>query len=434
MGIFDTLRDRVAAAPARPKPADESRSWWDDAVAWPSNQAQQRSSLPSLMEDLRARAPADAVIDWDQHGSLLTITTTLSREGLHARLVVTCDTAPFKVLTEQLFRWDDGLNPDEVEVTKEAARDGKLRVDWRMPDTLTDLQRLHRIEAPGLLYGFMPFHLTPYLRDQTLGIKNPELRMRGAALQQTLRAISKVNADLVETGVFSAIEGAQGLASLARPAAGAARPIASGADELAEAGAATAARSGGRAVDDVAEGAAGSAGARAGTAAREATEAGEGRLAKLVDPEVSKLVDEAFESGAVCTGAPVRLIGHGSAREARGALGLSGRVWESAHGGGRSIMRTVSGYDPNAALTRLLPRNVHREMDRFWQAEARSLRAQGRTSWTAQEAFDATARSINRTTGLTEAEKFTHIQRLRDEMFVEWGLSELTPVRLPFGP
>ena len=183
------------------------------------------------MEDLRARAPPDAIIDWDQHGSLLTITTTLSREGLHARLVVTCDTAPFRVLTEQLFRWDDGQNPDQVEVTKEASRDGKLRVDWRMPDTLTDLERLHRIEAPGLLYGFMPFHLTPYLRDQTLGIKNPELRMRGAALQQTLRAISKVNADLVETGVFSALEGAQGLASLARPATGAVRPLASGADE-----------------------------------------------------------------------------------------------------------------------------------------------------------------------------------------------------------
>ncbi|HKR25442.1 MAG TPA: hypothetical protein VJS15_09300, partial [Allosphingosinicella sp.] len=196
MGIFDSVRERMAAAPARPKPAEESRSWWGDAIAWSSNQAQQRSTLPRLMEDLRARAPPDAIIDWDQHGSLLTITTTLSREGLHARLVVTCDTAPFRVLTEQLFRWDDWQNPDEVEVTREAAREGRLRVDWRMPDTLTDLQRLHRIEAPGLLYGFMPFHAMPYLRDQTLGIRNPELRMRGAALQQTLRAISKVNADL----------------------------------------------------------------------------------------------------------------------------------------------------------------------------------------------------------------------------------------------
>ena len=33
MGIFDSVRDRMAAAPARPKPAEESRSWWDDAVA-----------------------------------------------------------------------------------------------------------------------------------------------------------------------------------------------------------------------------------------------------------------------------------------------------------------------------------------------------------------------------------------------------------------
>jgi len=391
------------------------------------------ANLARAREVLRASAPPDAVMDWEQQGSTLTLTVTLSREGLHARLVTTCNAMPFRVLTQQLFRWDDFRDTEPVDVTREATRDGPLRVDWRMPDTLTDLERLHRIEAPGLLYGFLPFSTTPYLRDQTLGIKNPQLRMQGQAMQQTLRAISKVNADLAEQGVFSVMEAGSALVQIARPAAGGARnlmglteaelarrvdpEVSHLAEEVLESGSATA---------EIAP--------EVLARARKSLASAEAKLAKRVDPETSKLLDEAFESGSVVTGERIELIAHATAGRARAARGLGGRLWESAHGIGQSIMRFVRGYDPEAALTRLLPRRVHREMDRFWQREARRLVAKGEISWTAKEAFDATAESIRRTTSLTAKERISHIQRLHDEMFVEWGLQESEKVRLPFSP
>lgn len=147
--------------------------------------------------------PRDVEIDWQQQGSMLTITQTIVREGLYSRLVTTAEPAPFRIVDQRLYRRDDGRNPDWTDVTSQAARGGKLSVEWNMPDLRTDLEKLQAIEKPGLLYGFLPFHTSLYLRDQTLGIKNPYLRMQGSALQQTLRAVSKVDADLVEYAVTS---------------------------------------------------------------------------------------------------------------------------------------------------------------------------------------------------------------------------------------
>ena len=157
-----------------------------------------------------------------------------------------------------------------------------------------------------------------------------------------------------------------------------------------------------------------------------------GRGSRRTDPDVDEAVDRAFDEGRVRSDAPLRLHGHGSARTARRAIGVSGRDVESAHGAPRSAMSTTSGYSARAALARLLPRDVHRSMDAFWQQEARRLVASGRSTWTAQEMFEAVSQSILRTRGLSRDEMMSHIARLQDEIFVEWGLRPSDPVRLPF--
>lgn len=150
------------------------------------------------------------------------------------------------------------------------------------------------------------------------------------------------------------------------------------------------------------------------------------------DPEIEAAVEGAFAQGRVRTGELIELVPHGAASRARAARGISGRQVESAHGAPRAAMRNVPTYDPNAALTRLLPRQVHRNMDRSWQREARRLVREGRRTWTAREMFEAVAGSIWRTPDLSVREKISHIARLSDEVFVEWGLKATDPVRLPF--
>ncbi|MCL4298047.1 MAG: hypothetical protein KJ077_20055 [Anaerolineae bacterium] len=155
-------------------------------------------------------------------------------------------------------------------------------------------------------------------------------------------------------------------------------------------------------------------------------------MPQQVDPEIDNAIENAFEGGHVTSGEPLELLGHGTARRGRQVRGQSGRQVESTHFAPQSAMRGLASYDPNAALTRLLPRRVHRSMDRFWQERARQLVNQGRTSWTAQEMFEAVAESIRRTPELSDGEKISHIQRLSDEIFVEYGLHTADLVRLPF--
>lgn len=154
--------------------------------------------------------------------------------------------------------------------------------------------------------------------------------------------------------------------------------------------------------------------------------------AQGIAPEVDEDVERAFSEGQVVSGQPLKLIGHGGATRTREALGVSGRQFESAHGAPQAAMRGVVGYDPDVALSRLLPREVHQSMDRHWKREARRLARTGRTTWTAQEMFDTVAQSIRITTGLTQAEKEAHVARLSDEIFAESGLSRTDQVRLPY--
>ncbi len=183
---------------------------------------------------------------------------------------------------------------------------------------------------------------------------------------------------------------------------------------------------------------------------------------KGIDPEVDEGVEKAFAEGQVTSGQPLKFLSDGTATRGRQQLGVSGEDVQSTHSTAQSAMREVTNYDPKAALTRLLHKNVHRLMDQHWKREARRLANTGHTTWTAQkmfdtiaesirrtptvpnpldalepgtkeyEEFDMLAESVRRTTGLTQGEKDSLIARLSDEIFVEYGLSPTSLVRLPY--
>lgn len=139
--------------------------------------------------------PPDVVTQMAMQGTVFTTTEMLNREGLHSRLVTTFDVTTFK-RTQRLYRRDD-RNSEWTDVTQEALRDDlrhntptpskELSVDWNMPSLLTDEENVRNIKGPGIVYGMMPLHATPYLKDQTLPIKNPYTRFEGSVTQSELR-------------------------------------------------------------------------------------------------------------------------------------------------------------------------------------------------------------------------------------------------------
>lgn len=158
---------------------------------------------PMLPPELAA--PSDAIFDWEQQGDVLTIKQKISREGLHALLITTADPSPFRIISQRMYRSDDFQNRNWIDVTDEASRNGPLNLEWRMPDRRTDKERIRDMEGPGLLYGLFPSFVGPYMRDQTVGIKDPYLRMAVAPGQQAARATTVVTADLLEYAATSVV-------------------------------------------------------------------------------------------------------------------------------------------------------------------------------------------------------------------------------------
>ena len=60
------------------------------------------------------------------------------------------------------------------------------------------------------------------------------------------------------------------------------------------------------------------------------------------------------------------------------------------------------------------------------------MRRQGRTTASAQEVYDAAANSIDNSTQLSQGMKDTLKLRLKDEMFVEYGLQPGQQLTLPY--
>jgi hypothetical protein len=79
-----------------------------------------------------------------------------------------------------------------------------------------DLEKVKNIKGPGIVGALFPSYAAPYLRDQTLGIKNPMLRLHGQVVQRGLQAGTRLSGNVGKAAVA-----AQGLAGLPLVAAAA---------------------------------------------------------------------------------------------------------------------------------------------------------------------------------------------------------------------
>jgi hypothetical protein len=124
------------------------------------------------------------------------------------------------------------------------------------------------------------------------------------------------------------------------------------------------------------------------------------------------------------------LTSHGNAPRIRAATGIGG---ESAHTAPQSAMRSVPGYDPRAALTRILNRVTHRGFDDPWKADFQKLaRETGDTTITVQKLFDTVEKAALGNPHFRPGEAKSVVELLRDELFVQHGLSPTDLVRLPY--
>src|SRR5262249_14601863 len=127
-----------------------------------------------------------------EHGDIVTKKTALLRQtgagDFLAVLVEVQDNSHTGSVTtaKHLYRynftagyWDD--------VTKLASNEGELSVEWNMPPRLSDEDYVRNIKGPGPVYGLMPVHATPYLKDQTLPIRRPYTKFEASSTQTELR-------------------------------------------------------------------------------------------------------------------------------------------------------------------------------------------------------------------------------------------------------
>ena len=102
------------------------------------------------------------------------------------------------------------------------------------------------------------------------------------------------------------------------------------------------------------------------------------------------------------------------------------------HEAPQSVMKSVSGYNPDDALTKLGERSLHSGMDAYWKQTFQDMRRAGRTTATAKEIYDVVAESIRRAPVLPQGDKNSLVLRLQDEMFVEYGLKPADVLPLPY--
>jgi hypothetical protein len=162
----------------------------------------------------KSHVPPDVAVTDQVQGDKLIHRERLDREHEHAFLVRITDWGTGTIqVSEHLYRGQElpSMRGNKLEianwvdVTKQAQRDGPVSIEWNMPSLETDEDRLKRVQSPGLLYGLAPYHVMPYLRDQTLGIKHPLKRLVAGVAQERLRAGAAVNEAFLEYAITSAM-------------------------------------------------------------------------------------------------------------------------------------------------------------------------------------------------------------------------------------
>lgn len=173
----------------------------------------------------------------------------------------------------------------------------------------------------------------------------------------------------------------------------------------------------------------------AATAADDAASFGDD-AASLTDEEWDQLIDEAIrriDEDEFVTGQQLQLQPHSAASQARQAMGVSGQTHQSAHFSPQAALRELPFYNARNVLTRILPTGVHRRFDDFWKRIFQSLANSGHSNTiTVQELYDAVSSAIRNSPDFSDAEKFSMIAHLSDELFMQLGLRPTDVVRLPF--
>jgi RHS repeat-associated protein len=127
------------------------------------------------------------------------------------------------------------------------------------------------------------------------------------------------------------------------------------------------------------------------------------------------------------------LTNHAQSSAARAERGIAAQSGQSAHVSARSAMRNVPGYDPRAALTRLLDSTPHRGFDDNWKRVFRQMaNASGDTEIAVGDYFNVMRDAIGNNPHFSNAEANSMVELLRDELFVQHGLSETDMLRLPY--
>jgi hypothetical protein len=149
----------------------------------------------------RTDAPPDAVVTTAKEGDKSIKLTVLHRQTgmgdfLAALVEIQDNSHPGHVTaTKHLYRYNfNGKYWDDVTALASSEGKGELSIEWNMPQRLTDEDYVRKIKGPGIVYGLMPLHATPYLKDQTLQIRNPNTRFEASSTQTELR-----NADYATT-------------------------------------------------------------------------------------------------------------------------------------------------------------------------------------------------------------------------------------------
>jgi hypothetical protein len=109
--------------------------------------------------------------------------------------------------------------------------------------------------------------------------------------------------------------------------------------------------------------------------------------------------------------------------------------YQSAHTTAQSVLRNLPTYNPDTMITRLLPTgrgHSHTKFDQFWQAEFRQIRqVTGRTTTTAQELFEVTARAARQSGAFAPAEAESMVQLIQEDLYVNLALSPNQVLRMP---
>jgi hypothetical protein len=96
-------------------------------------------------------------------------------------------------------------------------------------------------------------------------------------------------------------------------------------------------------------------------------------------------------------------------------------------------MRNVAGYDPRAALTRLLDSTAHGGFDDYWKSVFRQMAtSSGETKIAVRDYFNTMRDAIGNNPHFTTGEATSMVEWLRDELYVQHGLRDDDLLRLPY--